>query len=219
MKKSLKILVLLLIIFVVSIISLGYVWHKIKPVYYAEDFGIEVVKSEKDNNNNGVDDYIDIVLGARKDAENKPQYKSAYYSGGYPPENEGVCTDVIWRAFLNAGYFFKDMVDNDIKENLEEYTRITTPDPNIDFRRVPNLQVFFKRNAISLTTDPYDISKWQAGDIVIFGNSHIAIVSDKRNKDGITYIIHNAGQQNREEDALLLWNIWEPITGHYRMAL
>ena len=25
----------------------------------------------------------------------------------YPPENEGVCTDVIWRALKNAGVFIK----------------------------------------------------------------------------------------------------------------
>ena len=111
------------------------------------------------------------------------------------------------------------MVDEDIKQNLKEYKRISTPDSNIDFRRVFNLQVFFERNSIILTTDPNDISKWQPGDLVIFGNSHIAIVSDKRNKEGITYIIHNAGQPNREEDALTLWNQWEPITGHYRMDL
>lgn len=31
--------------------------------------------------------------------------------GGYPPDNIGVCIDVVWRAFANAGYSLKDMVD------------------------------------------------------------------------------------------------------------
>ena len=35
-----------------------------------------------------------------------------------PPDTEGVCTDVIWRAFKNAGYSLKDMVDEDIKNNF-----------------------------------------------------------------------------------------------------
>lgn len=218
-KATLIILLILLIILITSMIVLVCMLPKLQPVYYAKDFNIETINSKEDNNNNGIDDYIDILLGARKDAENKPDYKSAYYSGGYPPENEGVCTDVIWRAFANAGYSLKDMVDEDIKQNVKEYKRISKPDSNIDFRRVFNLQVFFERNAIILTTNPNDISQWQPGDIVIFGNSHIAIVSDKRNKEGITYIIHNAGQPNREEDALILWNQWEPITGHYRMEL
>lgn len=49
------------------------------------------------------------------------------------------------------------------------------------------------------------------GDIVIFGTTHIGIVSDKRNKDGVPYLIHNAGQPLREEDALLSWNKKVPL--------
>lgn len=49
-------------------------------------------------------DWEDILEGARQDVRNRPVYRNAYYRGGYPPDNEGVCTDVIWRAFKNAGY-------------------------------------------------------------------------------------------------------------------
>ena len=138
--------------------------------------------------------------------------------GGYPPDNEGVCTDVIWRAFKNAGYSLKDLVDEDIKNNTSAYYRVENrPDPNIDFRRVPNLKVYFERNAINLTTDINQIEEWQPGDIVVFGSNHIAIISDKRNKKGIPYIIHNANQPQREEDALEFWNKYNEITGHYRI--
>ncbi|MGI6487855.1 MAG: DUF1287 domain-containing protein [Syntrophomonadaceae bacterium] len=184
-----------------------------QKTYTAEDFGIETVISKNDRNGNGIDDYTDIMLGARADAKNKPRYKSAYYAGGYPPENEGVCTDLVWRAFLNAGYSLKDMVNADIGANVEAYPRVDgKPDPNIDFRRVPNLKVFFERNATSLTLDPYEIEAWQPGDIVTYGTSHIAIVSDKRNRHGMAYIIHNGGQPVREEDALTR----QEISGHYR---
>ena len=61
---------------------------------------------------------MDIVQGARIDAENKPNYRSAYYAGGYPPDDEGVCTDVVWRALKNAGHTLKDMVDADITANV-----------------------------------------------------------------------------------------------------
>ena len=64
---------------------------------------------------------------------------------------------------------------------LKELYNIDIIDKNIDFRRVKNLQVYFKNNAISLTTDINDITAWQGGDIVIF-KKHIGIVSDKRNK-------------------------------------
>ena len=188
-------------------------------IYYAEDFDIQIIKSEIDYNNNGIDDYSDFVIGARKDAVNMPKYKSAYYAGGYPPEDEGVCTDTIWRAFKEAGYLLKDMIDEDITNNPNLYPGLDkVPDPNIDFRRVPNLKVFFDRHATSLTLDPKKIEKWQPGDIVIFGDNykHIAIVSDKRNKKGIPFIIHNAAQRNREENALLKWHKRHTITGHYR---
>lgn len=196
MKKIVKILIitiLLIILLSLLVFVLIQFYNKHKKVYYAEDFGIEVVLSKNDMDNDTIDDYTDILQGARKEAENKPKYKSAYYSGGYPPDSEGVCTDVIWRAFKNAGYSLKDMVDEDIKNNVEKYPRVSgKPDPNIDFRRVPNLKVYFERNAITLTTDLSKIEEWQPGDIVVFGTSHIGIISDKRNKKGIPYLIHNS---------------------------
>ena len=108
----------------------------------------------------------------------------------------------------------RDMVDRDIREHPEAYPRVNGhPDRNIDFRRVPNLLVFFDRQAESLTTDPMTISAWQPGDIVVFGTHHIGIISDKRNKNGIPYLIHNSGQLRREEDALLSCG---EISGHFR---
>lgn len=184
-----------------------------KKSYTAENFGISTVHSGMDFNGNGSDDYADFVTGARIDAENKPEYNDAYYEGGYPPDNVGVCTDVIWRAFRYAGYSLKDMVDKDIAENTEMYPRVNgNPDPNIDFRRVANLYVYFSRYAQSLTTDPDDFSQWQPGDIVTYTKGHIAIISDKRNKYGVPYIIHNSGQPVREEDKL----DWGEISGHFR---
>ena len=181
--------------------------------YTAADFGIETVKSTVDFNNNGVDDYTDILLGARIDTQNRPKYTDKYYDGGYPPENEGVCTDLVWRAFSNAGYSLRDMLDFDIMQSPQDYPNITVRDKNIDFRRVPNLKVFFDKYAVSLTTDMNDIAEFQPGDIVIVnGTKHIGIISDKRNKDGVPFILHNGGQLKREEDAL--WRM--DITAHYR---
>jgi len=218
-KRIFYIILILIIITSISYMALYYfniIPHK---PYYAEDFGIETIHSKSDCNNNGIDDYTDILLGARKDAQNKPKYESQYYAGGYPPENQGVCTDVIWRAFKNAGYSLKDMVDKDIKNNLSRYPRVEgKPDTNIDFRRVPNLKVFFQYNSKSLTLDPYEIEQWQPGDIVIFGKNykHIGIISDKRNRQGVPFLIHNSGQPSREEDALIQWHNAQGITGHYR---
>lgn len=183
-----------------------------QKTYTAQDFGISTVRSAVDFNKNGIDDFTDILLGARKDAENYPIYDGTYCAGGYPPENRGVCTDVIWRAFRQAGYSLKDMVSRDIKENPELYPDGKTPDPNIDFRRVGNLFVYFSRHAVSLTTDIKKIGEWQPGDIVVF-QKHIGIISDRRSEDGTPYLIHNAGQPLREENALKNQG---QIVGHFR---
>lgn len=220
MKIIKRILIILIIIFIIiaSIITVYFIFQTNKRTYTDNDFNIETIISSTDYDNDGIDDYSDILQGAKIEAEKKTKYKSAYYAGGYPPDTEGVCTDMVWRALKNAGYLLKDMVDEDIKNNVDEYPRVNgKPDPNIDFRRVPNLKVYFERNQISLTTDLSKIEKWQQGDIVVFGNSHIGIISDKRNKNGIPYLLHNAGQLLREEDVLEIYNKYNPITGHYRM--
>ena len=73
------------------------------PFEEIEGLEIERLFSGNDEDADGIDDLEDIIQGARADVENKSRYKDAYYRGGYPPEDEGVCTDVIWRAFRNSG--------------------------------------------------------------------------------------------------------------------
>lgn len=201
MLKKFPVIISIILLIMVSVLlyNLNILPQKF---YTAENFNIATIKSSVDYNNNGADDYTDILLGARKDAENHPTYDSRYFgNGGYPPDNIGVCTDVVWRAFKNAGYSLRDMVDNDIKNNPDEYIYVENRDKNIDFRRVGNLDIFFKKYAQSLTLDINRIEEWQPGDIVVFGNEeHIGVASDKRNSKGQTYIIHNGGQPNREED-------------------
>lgn len=187
-----------------------------------EQMDIKRMLSGIDTDNDGLDDLEDLVAGGRAEVERGPGYASAYYSGGYPPDDEGVCTDVIWRAFRDAGYNLKEMVDEDIQKNIRAYPRVEgRPDPNIDFRRVPNLVSFFERYAQSLTTEirPYDrenLIQWQGGDIVVYGPPlwHIGIISDARREDGIPLLIHNGGPCPRENDMLLDWP--SPIKYHFR---
>ncbi len=181
-----------------------------KP-YTAEQLGIYEIKSKIDADNDGIDDYSDIMLGAREYIETNPKYKSNYYEGGYPDDGYGVCTDVIWNGFKSSGYDLKNMIDTDIAANLEAYPTITLPDANIDFRRVRNLKIFFDRNAEKLTTKLTNPEEWQAGDIVVFSN-HIAVCSDKRNKDGYPFIIHHGDLGAREKNEIKKYT----IEGHYR---
>ena len=212
MNKKVKILGICFLIFILIVVYLLLFFNIFPSKYYTnEDFSIDTYISLVDYDNDGIDDQTDILNGARNYVLTKPKYKSKYYSGGFPNDEYGVCTDVVVQAFLASGYNLRDLVDQDIRENREDYN-IRVVDKNIDFRRVRNLEVFFKKYATSLTTDREEISKWQGGDIVIFPD-HIAIVSDKRNKQGISYIIHNAGQLNYEEDGM---KRYDKILGHYR---
>ena len=168
-----------------------------------------------DKDGDGVDDQTDILDGAREYISTNPKYKSQYYNTGYPDDEYGVCTDVVANALRSAGYDLMELVDADIAANPQDYD-IEEPDPNIDFRRVRNLDVYFTHTAIPLTTDIYDIDQWQGGDIVVF-KKHIGIVSDKRNDDGVPYVIHHSNpfQAAYEEDIL---EKRDDLTAHYRIS-
>lgn len=216
-KKYLKIVtitsLILVIIFITYIIyHLNIIPHK---KYSNSDFNIETYISKIDKDNDGIDDQTDIINNTRKYIATKPKYKSKYYATGYPDDEYGVCTDVVATSLKSSGYDLMELVHNHIKENKELYD-IETIDKNIDFRRVKNLNIYFQNTAISLTTDINEIEEWQGGDIIVF-EKHIGIISDKRNKSGIPFIIHHANpyQIHYEEDILENRN---DIIGHYRIS-
>ena len=212
-KRSIIILICLLVSFIgiISLYFLNYLPHK---KYTNEYFDIVTYKSKIDKDSDGIDDQTDILNSVRKYLETKPKYKSKYYDGGYPNDNYGVCTDVVAFGLKGAGYDLRELVDSDIRNNRDNYN-IDKIDKNIDFRRVKNLQVYFKNNIINLTTNIYDIENFQGGDIVVFQN-HIGIVSDKRNYKGIPFLIHHANPYQRyyEEDVLERYE----IIGHFRVS-
>ena len=171
--------------------------------------------STVDADGDGVDDQTDVLDNAQAYVDTHPKYKSRYYQMGYPDDDYGVCTDVVAFALKNAGYDLQALVDADIREHPQWYD-IQQPDANIDFRRVRNLKVFFAHHAVVLTTDVSQIEEWQGGDIVIF-KKHIGIVSDRRNRDGVPYVIHhNSPWQSVYEQDILEKR--SDIVGHYRIS-
>ena len=217
MKKKVIAITLISIIILISVITyllfiFNYIPHK---MYSNEDFNIKTYTSSIDKDNDGIDDQTDILNSVREYIATNPKYKSKYYASGYPDDEYGVCTDVVALGLKGAGYDLIELVNEDIKNNRNNYN-IDTIDKNIDFRRVQNLEIYFENNSISLTTDVYDIENWQGGDIVIFTN-HIGIVSNNRNKNGVTFIIHHANpfQKYYEEDIL---ESRDDIIGHYRIS-
>lgn len=167
-----------------------------------------------------------VLAGAKADTGMTTVYDPSYVDGGYPPDGRGACSDLIWRSFLNVGYDIKALIDGDIQERPAEYgLAADESDPNIDFRRVRNIQLFLSKYAESLPTeiaagDRQLLDAWQGGDIVVYGPTltgrmHIGVVSDTRNWQGIPYIIHNYAFGTGEDNVLLLWPA--RIAGHYRI--
>ena len=219
MKK--KILIIVTNFLIVLIIVVLYVLYRFNYIphkkYTNEDFNIKTYISKTDKDNDGIDDQTDILNHARDYIKTNPKYKSKYYATGYPNDEYGVCTDVVAFGLKDAGYDLMELVNEDIHNNREKYN-IETVDKNIDFRRVRNLDIYFRDNHIALTTDLSQIKEWQGGDIIVF-KDHIGIISDKRNKKGIPLLIHHANplQVNYEEDVLELYG-QDYIIGHYRIS-
>ncbi len=218
MKKKIiipiTICIILSSIIVIMLYKLSIIPHK---QYTNADFNIKTYISNIDKDNDGEDDQTDILNNVKKYIQTKPKYQSKYYNTGYPNDEYGVCTDVVGFGLKDAGYNLMELVNEDIINNEEKYN-IEVIDKNIDFRRVRNLNVYFKNNNISLTTDLSKIEEWQGGDIIVF-KDHIGIISDKRNKKGIPFLIHHANpmQVNYEEDVLELYDT-DYIIGHYRIS-
>lgn len=214
-----KILIIFIIIFLIfTLISILYVLNVVPHKQYINsDFNIETYISNIDKDNDGIDDQTDILNNVKRYIETKPKYQSKYYGTGYPDDGYGVCTDVVAFGLKDSGYNLMELVNEDVINHKERYN-IDTIDKNIDFRRVRNLDVYFKNNHISLTTDLSKIEEWQGGDIIVF-KDHIGIISDKRNKKGIPFLIHHANpiQVNYEEDVLELYDK-DYIIGHYRIS-
>lgn len=166
-----------------------------------------------------------IVAAARKQVGVTTSYDPAYVMLDYPngdlPRDRGVCTDVLIRALRDGlSVDLQKVVHEDMKKNFGVYPKqwgLSKPDKNIDHRRVPNLQTYFKRQGFQLPKPKDgDVSAFHAGDIVTCtvppNLPHVMVVSDKKTDEGKPLVIHNIGAGAREEDCLTRF----PITGHYR---
>lgn len=155
----------------------------------------------------------DLISVARAQIGETTRYVPSYRSLAYPmgdfTRTEGVCTDVIIRAFRDAfRYDFQKAVHEDMSRKFSAYPQIwglSRPDKNIDHRRVPNLETWLSRNNLELPKPARD-SDWQPGDLYTMRLGgrlpHIAIVSDRRDGSDIPFVIHNIGRGTREENLL-----------------
>ena len=148
-----------------------------------------------------------------------PAYVRLAYPTGDVPIDRGVCSDVIIRAMRAVDVDLQLEVHADMQAHFSAYPTVwelKRPDPNIDHRRVLNLETWFarkgKRVPVSAAATDYlpgDFVSWRLDD----GSPHIGIVAAEHSADQQRpLIIHNIGAGVRGEDVLFAW----PINGHYR---
>jgi hypothetical protein len=163
-----------------------------------------------------------LVHAAHNRPSQRVRYDPAYvkldYPGGDVPADTGVCTDEVIRCYRALGFDLQKLVHEDMKRAFSAYPKnwgLSTTDKNIDHRRVPNLQTFFKRQKASLpvTQNPAD---YLPGDLItctVAGRlPHIALVVPAPDGSERPWIVHNIGQGPQCEDRLFEF----PLTGHYR---
>ncbi len=215
---TVKLIIAAVSLLLVGVLSLALLYtNNIIPhsKHGGEEFGIEDYISMTDKDGDGIDDQTDILQGARDYVATGPVYMSKYYASGWPDDEYGVCTDVIARALLAAGYDLMELMAED-REAFPDRYDADAGDKMILFRRVRNQLPFFKANFISLTTDIHDIDEWQGGDIVVW-EGHVGIVSDKRNYKGIPFVIHHGSPDQREYEEDILESGGK-IIGHFRVS-
>lgn len=148
----------------------------------------------------------------------EPAYVPLPYPGGDVPAGTGVCTDEVIRSYRTLGFDLQKLVHDDMKQNFSAYPKqwgLSRPDTNIDHRRVPNLQTFFKRRgaALPVTDKPDD---YLPGDLITCTVPphlpHIGLVVPSPDGGARPWIVHNIGRGPQLEDRLFEF----PLTGHYR---
>ncbi|MBN2072943.1 MAG: DUF1287 domain-containing protein [Actinobacteria bacterium] len=189
-----------------------------------------------DMDGDGIYDVEDLVLGAKRQLDNPARNiflegsgQANYFAGGDPPPELAISTDIIARAYEEAGYSIKDLMHEDIKNNFDDYPlrqiwNQGAPDPNIDYRRIQNLEVFFRRNAKVLPvyfsqSDKENLETWFPGDVVFFdmdgdGFTDCAgIISDNTTRIGTPKVIYNYVEPGYTVEQDMLGT--SLITGHY----
>ncbi len=139
LKTTLVVIFSILIFCIIILIVMNkFVLHK--SYYKASDFKIKNIYSKVDFNKNGIDDYSDILLGAKKSI------------------NKNITEEeFIINAFKYAGYDINKMIKKDTIYNEEKDT-------------LSNIKEYLKKNVKRVTKNINKIEEFQQGDILIFNN-------------------------------------------------
>ena len=167
-----------------------------------------------------------------------PTWTAIRYPNGDVPRSTGVCADVIIRAARDAlGLDLQQLVHEDMLKHFDAYParqiwRSQHPDPNIDHRRVLNLETYFRRagaclwlassptpgDAFPHPLAPGDILTWRLleGQLPHIGIV-VAVPSILPAENPKSRVVHNIGA-GAEEIELAPFHPNRAI-GHYRWPI
>ena len=172
-----------------------------------------------------------LASAAMKSAGADILYNGAYVPLEYPfgdvPEGQGVCTDVVIRAYREMNVDLQKRIHEDMKADFGAYPSrrvwgLTGPDRNIDHRRVLNMEVFFRRQGASLPMTripadylPGDVVAWRVPKYGGGTTPHVGVVTAVKTDEGEPLVVHHLSGKPLLENVLFAW----PMTGHYRYAV
>lgn len=161
-------------------------------------------------------------------------YQIAYPGGDIPVTDgkwKGKAEDLLVRCYRNLGIDLQVLIHEDMSKNFSAYPQLWSsraPDPNIDHRRIQNLQRFFKHSGAEVLKEPKAGSKdvptvsrdpadYKPGDVVVWmlssGELHTGIIvpgpGTRRNE---AWVVHDLSSGPQWENILTDFQ----IQGHYR---
>ena len=173
-----------------------------------------------------------LAMAAQKQLGVTTEYDAAYaalpYPGGDVPRKTGACSDVVIRAARDGlGLDLQKFIHEDMTAAFGAYParrlwNQVRPDPNIDHRRVPNLETWLRRQgaevwrATKKTGGASFPEPLAVGDLLTWRNaegaSHIGLVTRAGSNP---MILHNIGRGAMQHG---LWpmGLWRNAVGHYR---
>jgi len=151
-----------------------------------------------------------VVERAKLEAINHVDYDASYYVLPFPagdlPADKGCCTDLVIRAYRNAGIDLQKEVHEDYRQHPADYP-VSGPE-ELTHRRCRNLLVWFRRHAEERPAglEPEQLKDCRPGDIVFINferfnaryPDHIAVVSERPFLDGVPYVYDNLGPEAAE---------------------
>ena len=164
-----------------------------------------------------------------------PGWTAIPYPNGDVPRSTGVCADVVIRAARDAfGLDLQKLVHEDMVKHFDAYPARRTwgsqrPDPNIDHRRVLNLEAYFRRCGTCLwhAAGPVAGDEFprplETGDIVTWlldGRlPHIGVIvaataGSMASRNARCRVVHNIGR-GAEQSKLGEFHAHRAV-GHYR---